>query len=126
MKITRVKVLGAVALAVLALYFFLAATDPRKNLVVVEAGFETTAGGQRTITGKVENRTGRSYSPVVVQIELMNVEGLVVQTTLVNSIAVGAGASWAFGAPVEVVGASRFRVSVSSPENTRPAWLGGS
>ena len=116
---------GGLALVPLAFFFVLVATNPDDNLVVVDARFATTPRGVRVVSGAVENRTGRAYGNVQVQIDLLDSTGSVVGFSIAAASSIQGGQAWKFDAPVEGEGAVGFRTSVESPENRRPAWLGG-
>ena len=118
-------VITALAFVPLVFFVVLVATDPGANLVVVDARFATTPRGVRVVSGAVENRTARAYGNVQVQIDLLNSAGSVVGFSIAAASRIPGGEAWKFAAPVEEEGAVGFRTSVDSPENRRPAWLGG-
>ena len=123
-RITFFTITG-LALVPLAFFFMLVATDPGDNLVVVDAAFATTPQGVRVVAGAVENRTDRAYGNVQVQIDFLNAAGGVVGYSIAAVNTIPAGNAWSFAAPVDAEGAVGFRTAVDSPENRRPAWLGG-
>lgn len=126
----REKLLITIAGVVLiAGTFFLAAfiaTDPGDNLVIAEAKFAESQSGNQVVSGMVRNTTDRPYAQVKVFVELLNSEGVVIGTSSASIDILEAGSTWNFEAPMIVGGAINFRATVSSPENRRPAWLGGS
>lgn len=119
------RIISFLALVPLMFFLGLIATNPGANLVVVNAGFGTTPLGVRVVSGAVENRTGRSYGNVQVRIDLLNPTGDVIGFSIAAINSIRGGEAWKFDAPIDVEGAVGFRTSVDSPENRRPAWLGG-
>ena len=116
---------GSCLVGLVLFFFMLVATDPGDNLVLVEAGFTTGRSGSRVVAGTVRNATDRTCAQVRARIDLLDGNDSVVGETFAITDALGAGETWMFEAPVDAEHAVRFRVSVTSPENTRPAGLGG-
>lgn len=116
--------LALLATIVIAFVATLAATDPDHNLVLVSAEIADGTSG-RVVAGMVENRTSRSYSRVRAQFDLLADDGRVVGRAIARTDTIRGGQTWTFSAPVQAPGAVRLRGIVASPDNRRPAWLGG-
>jgi hypothetical protein len=123
---TRSFLLFLTGLATVLFLFLvaLAATDPAGNLVLVSAEFAEGTSG-RVVTGMVENRTARVFRRVRAQFDLLSDDGRLLGRTTARVDSVLAGQTWRFEVPVQAPGAVALRGTVASPDNRRPAWLGG-
>lgn len=115
---------GLLFLSVLGLAT-LVATDPGDNLVLKNNEFRILESGSRVAAGIVENKTGRSFSDVMVEIEFLNEQGEIVDTRALTTNAIEGGMLWQFELPVIRKDVVDFNTKISSPENVRPEWLGG-
>ena len=103
----------------------LMATDPGDNLVITEGLIHNLPSGDRVVRGTVQNRTDRTMSPVRIEIDFIDAESRIVDHVTAETAEIAAGGSWTFEMPVEAEAAAGFRGRVGSPDNVRPAWLGG-
>lgn len=101
------------------------ATDPGENLVITAAALSPPESGARRIAGTVENRTDRPMEPVRLEFDLFDSESRIVERSMIEVGAVGARDRRDFLLPVESEKVAGFRVRAGSPDNVRPAWLGG-
>lgn len=116
---------GLVVAGTLLTAALLMVTDPGDNLAITEASLSTSPGGDRSVAGTVENRTDRRMAPVRLEIEFIDSQSRIVDRLGVEAAKIEARGKWEFRQPVESEAAVGFRARVGSPDNVRPAWLGG-
>jgi hypothetical protein len=125
MKKGLLIILGMGIVIVVVIWGIFAATDPQDNLIIVESRFTTDETGSQIIAGTIENTTNRPFSNVKVSIELIDESGTVMASTSTTRNELGPKQTGTFQFPVNRPGVITFRVDVTSPDNVRPAWLGG-
>lgn len=116
---------GVVLVGVFVIGALLMVTDPGENLMIVEANFVGTMVEGREVAGTVENRTDRSMSPVRVEFDFINRESRIIESVMAEAPSLEARGRWSFTVPVPSDRIVGFRARVGSPDNVRPAWLGG-